>query len=556
MTHATSELHPRLARSRLWCGLICAAAGAAIFQFLGNSTRGYIGTASLFGWWGFQWVNPDSETQHGLLILGISVWLLVRNLGSEPSGSTGGGFLPAAVGAMVGGLLLHAAGFVAEQARLSILGLLLYTWGVLGFAGGRRWARASLFPLAFMVFAIPLNALDSAGFWLRMYVVSASAWITHGLGIKVLVNGTQLLSADGRYDYDVAAACSGVRSLVALTALSLLIGYLRFRPPWLRAAMFMLCFPLVFLGNVVRIVTIIIAAQLGGQAWGDRLHEVMGFGVFAIVLGGVLAAAEVVARLRPEWSDQAPARIQADPSARSADPDLEYRCGQRPWIGAACTALAAALTALFLVHVSEQPARGRVGVALEPDGLGPVELPSFIGTDWIGRRTEVTAVERQVLPADTGFSRKIYISVADPSVQVFLSIVLSGRDRTSIHRPELCLVGQGWTIRGSFAHEFEFPGHGSGFPATVLRVEKEVLTEQGRRVVPQLVAYYFVGGDVVVATHWDRIMRDAWNRVAHGRADRWAYVLIQTGEPEGEDEALKRIQAILDGTVPMFQRAG
>jgi hypothetical protein len=90
----------------------------------------------------------------------------------------------------------------------------------------------------------------------------------------------------------------------------------------------------------------------------------------------------------------------------------------------------------------------------------------------------------------------------------------------------------------------------------VLRVEKEVLTEQGRRVVPQLVAYYFVGGDVVVATHWDRIMRDAWNRVAHGRADRWAYVLIQTGEPEGEDEALKRIQAILDGTVPMFQRAG
>jgi EpsI family protein len=556
MTHATSELHPRLARSRLWCGLICAAAGAAIFQFLGNSTRGYIGTASLFGWWVFQWVNPDSETQHGLLILGISVWLLVRNLGSEPSGSTGGGFLPAAVGAMVGGLLLHAAGFVAEQARLSILGLLLYTWGVLGFAGGRRWARASLFPLAFMVFAIPLNALDSAGFWLRMYVVSASAWITHGLGIKVLVNGTQLLSADGRYDYDVAAACSGVRSLVALTALSLLIGYLRFRPPWLRAAMFMLCFPLVFLGNVVRIVTIIIAAQLGGQAWGDRLHEVMGFGVFAIVLGGVLAAAEVVARLRPEWSDQAPARIQADPSARSADPDLEYRCGQRPWIGAACTALAAALTALFLVHVSEQPARGRVGVALEPDGLGPVELPSFIGTDWIGRRTEVTAVERQVLPADTGFSRKIYISVADPSVQVFLSIVLSGRDRTSIHRPELCLVGQGWTIRGSFAHEFEFPGHGSGFPATVLRVEKEVLTEQGRRVVPQLVAYYFVGGDVVVATHWDRIMRDAWNRVAHGRADRWAYVLIQTGEPEGEDEALKRIQAILDGTVPMFQRAG
>ena len=58
---------------------------------------------------------------------------------------------------------------------------------------------------------------------------------------------------------------------------------------------------------------------------------------------------------------------------------------------------------------------------------------------------EVAVAEllRDILPADTGFSRKNYAFVADRTRDVFLSIVLSGRDRTSIHRPELCLVGQG-----------------------------------------------------------------------------------------------------------------
>jgi exosortase len=458
--------------------------------------------------------------------------------------------------AMLAGLLLHSAGFVAEQARLSILGLLLFSWGVVAFAGGERWERAAMFPLAFMVFAIPLNALDSIGFWLRMSVVSVSAKIAHGMAIEVLVNGTQLLSPDGKYDYDVAAACSGVRSLVALSALSLLIGYLRFRPIWLRVFMFALSIPLVFVGNVVRIVAIIAAAQFGGQALGDHVHEIMGFFVFAIVLGGVFAAAEITARLKPVWSLEVAARSVPPQVNAGAAPILGV-CGVSSlWTAAIMVVLFAGSTAAFLEHVFERPARGLVGVALAPDGFSPVELPTFIGTEWIGRRSEVTAIEREVLPRDTGYSRKIYVSIADPSKQTFLSIVLSGRDRTSIHRPELCLVGQGWTINGSFSHQFSASTASKEFPATVLRVAKEVSTPNGRVVIPQLVAYYFVGGDAIVATNWERVTQDAWNRVVHGRADRWAYVLIQTSALDGEQMALQRIQKILDGTLPVFQRAG
>jgi exosortase len=537
-------------RGKIWIALACAVPGILVFQFLGNSTRGYIGSSSLFYWWTFQWTNPASETQHGLLILLLSVWLGHRNLGRlvRTDGDSDAPVL-AATTAVAAGLAVHSLGFVAEQARVSIIGLLLFTWGVIAFVGGRRWAKATVFPIAFLVFAIPLNALDSAGFWLRMWVVGTSGMILHAVGIHVLVNGTQILSPDGRYNYDVAAACSGVRSLVALASLSLVIGYLQFRPFLLRAAMFAATFPLIYLGNVLRIVSIVISAQIAGQKWGDRVHEVMGFAVFAIVLGGVYLIAEKIASARPDWA------VEAGPvDERRPGPTGASAGASRIWAAIALVDLLAVVAAFFLFHVSQNSSTSRAGIALAPDGRNPVALPEYVGSDWMGRASEVTEIERQVLPADTGFSRKVYVSLLDPSKQVFLSIVLSGRDRTSIHRPELCLVGQGWTIQGSFDHRFSFPGTASAFPATVLRVQKELVTPSGRSSVPQLFAYYFVGAETTLATHWQRLARDSWDRVAHGRSDRWAYVVVQTGSADGEDAALKRIQDILSGTLPAFQK--
>ena len=55
------------------------AVGAAVWQFFGNATRGYIDSASVFWWWGYQWFDPRSEAEHGLLILALSGWLVARN---------------------------------------------------------------------------------------------------------------------------------------------------------------------------------------------------------------------------------------------------------------------------------------------------------------------------------------------------------------------------------------------------------------------------------------------------------------------------------------------
>jgi hypothetical protein len=217
---------------------------------------------------------------------------------------------------------------------------------------------------------------------------------------------------------------------------------------------------------------------------------------------------------------------------------------------AAAVVMAAVAEAAFLGYRSSLPPDGRAGVILAADGANPAELPAFPGSDWMGSSVEPTAIERAILPPDTGYSTKQYVSREGANRQVLVSIVLSGRDRTSIHRPELCLVAQGWTVDGSSSHRFSYPGRpGADFDATVLHVRRE----RGGKAVPELVAYWFVGSDRIVPSQGARMLHDSWNRLVHGRADRWAYVLLMTGADDGEGAGLARIQSILDSTLASFQ---
>lgn len=546
----------------------CAAAGFVLFQWWGNATHGYIDTTSLFYWWGFQWVNPTSETEHGWLILGIAAWLFWRNLrpgrgagsgereaGSEKreAGSTEMGARWAG-GAMLGGLAIHLFGFVLQQARISIVGLLVFAGGVLALAGGRRWGRAAAFPLAFLVFAIPMNVFDSVGFHLRLGVIEVAFQLARGLGIEVLRNGTQLLSPDGTYAYDVAAACSGMRSLAALAALALLVGYLNFRSWWARWFVGSLCVPFAVVGNIARIFAVIVMAEWQGQQAGVRTHDVMGFGVFVIVLGLVLLVSRGMERRG--WGRPVAAVDGDRGEASEGSPgDCHVLRDKSPWPVAGVVVLAALGAGWAAQVVKGRAVPERTGVRLAAAGVDPVALPHLLGLDWAGQEVAVTAVEREILPPDTGFSRMNYFSLSNRNLSVFVSIVLSGRDRTSIHRPELCLVGQGWTITGRTGHLFVYPGGEAGaVPATILRIEREVTGRDGRvATVPAVLAYWFVGADKVVATHTGRMIHSSWDRLRHGQAHRWAYVVAQTVALDGEAAALQRLQAVLDGALPVFQ---
>jgi exosortase len=524
---------------------LCAAFGAALFYFFGNATRGYIHTPSLFTWWWAQWFDPGSETQHGALIAAVALWLLWRNLRQPDFDRPAGPCLRMASLAMLGGLVLHLAGFALQQTRLSIVAALIFFWGVLALGGGRRIARAALFPFGFMLLSVPVSFIDTLGFNLRLAVAQNVAFFADKLGLALARSGTQLSSPDGHLQYDVAAACSGIRSLVALIALSLLVGYLWLRSWFPRVALAAACLPFVVIGNIVRVLFIVIAADKFGQDTAGTVHTVSGYLNFAVVFALLLG---MVALLRRVGFGK-----RQEPS--TPDDSIPQPAAGSPWRIAFLSAAACAVVALAAVLLDRMQQRHFAGVRLTADASSPVELPSFIGTNWIGRRVDVSALEREVLPPDTGYSRKNYIRVAAVGQQVFFSVVLSGRDRTSIHRPELCLTGQGWTINSRSHYEFSTPA--GPVQATLLRVEHPARTAAGENIVVQSAfAYWFVGSSSLESSHLGMQWRDVVDRIRHLRSDRWAYVVVQALIMNNDEaETLSRMQEVVAGVWPQLAAA-
>jgi exosortase/archaeosortase family protein len=105
-------------------------------------------------------------------------------------------------------------------------------------------------------------------------VTKLVGWVAHYLlAIDVIVQGNLLIDPTGHYQYEVAAACSGMRSLIATLALAVILSFISLQTSWKRLVLVASAVPLAVLGNLFRMLAIVIAAEVGGREWGDYIHE-------------------------------------------------------------------------------------------------------------------------------------------------------------------------------------------------------------------------------------------------------------------------------------------
>jgi exosortase len=283
------------------------AAWAGLFHFLGNSTFGYIDSPSLFGW--LQYVYGVSEDDaHGklipLVVLGL-LWWKRRELISLPKSP----WWPA-IALVIIGLLLHILGFVMQQARVSVIAFFVGLYGLMGVLWGRRWLQAVFFPYFLFIFCLPIGTIaDTLTLPLRLVVTQISVFIGHSLGIEVIRSGTQIVGANG-FNFDVAPACSGIRSLTALTALMTIFGFTTFKTNWKRALMVFLAVPVAVAGNVARITGVIITAETFGDKAGMTFHDSAGFVTFVVAIGCMLAVGHWLREDPPDSSNRGPLQVQ------------------------------------------------------------------------------------------------------------------------------------------------------------------------------------------------------------------------------------------------------
>jgi exosortase len=249
----------------------------ALFQFLGNSTFGYLDTNSLLKWIYLLGMARSGATEMDdnqmiiapLVVLGLFYWKR-KELLKQPMAIWAPGLAIVALG-----LLLHIAGYRVQQPRISIVALFTGIYGLMGMAWGPKFLRASFFPFFLFLFCVPLGTLAQyITVPLRSVAVGIVVFIAHVVpGMEVLRRGNELIDPHGHFKYEVAAACGGIRSLIMTVMLAIVFGFVVFKVMWKRLILIALAPPLAIAGNVLRLLIVIAAAKMGGQQFGTSVHD-------------------------------------------------------------------------------------------------------------------------------------------------------------------------------------------------------------------------------------------------------------------------------------------
>ncbi|HEY0586059.1 MAG TPA: exosortase A [Pseudoduganella sp.] len=274
--------------------------------------------------WSVVQIWERSETfAHGFLILPISLWLVWRQraalqqLALQPCWPA----LLLLAGCGAAWLLADLAevGIVRQYALAAMLPLTVLA--VLG----KRIAGALLFPLAFILFAVPVG--ESLVPPLIDLTANFTVDALRLTGIPVLRDGNNFSIPSG--NWSVVDACSGLRYLISSITLGCLFAYLSYRTAWRRAAFVLASILVPIAANGVRAYMIVMMGHLSGMTLAVGVdHLIYGWVFFGIVMLLLFWVGSF-------WREDG----QADAAAQ-AQAQLALPLPLRPLIGGAAAVLA------------------------------------------------------------------------------------------------------------------------------------------------------------------------------------------------------------------------
>ncbi len=247
-----------------------------------------------------RWASAE-YFQHGFLVPVVSLLTAhprIRGLGPSQRHRS-------ALLGLVLALAVYALGVVASEAALQGLAIVGAITALVGYRWGVRGVQRLAFPLAFLLFMVPLPEAIVLPIvtYLQTLASAGAVAVLHALGVAVMRDGNvmRLPSGDALF---VAEACSGITSLLSLIPVGVLLARFTQRVTWKRVVLVAFVVPAALFGNMIRVVATVIAAGAWGaeRATTGPLHESAGLltSAFAVLLmvalGSWLARGEGPAR--------------------------------------------------------------------------------------------------------------------------------------------------------------------------------------------------------------------------------------------------------------------
>ncbi len=224
----------------------------------------------------------DEDMGHGFfvpILAGYVAWQKLGAFEAAPAKTNWWGLaLVAYSGLQLWIATLGAELFLARTAIvLSIIGAVL-------FLGGMKRLRVMAFPLFMLFFMVPIPAIiyNQVTFPLQLLASRVAETTLMAIGIPVLREGNILELAGEKLS--VVDACSGIRSLLSLSFLSLVYGYFFEEKTWLRALLFIATVPIAIIANASRVTATGIVADFRPELAHGVFHTAEGWVIFMVAL--------------------------------------------------------------------------------------------------------------------------------------------------------------------------------------------------------------------------------------------------------------------------------
>jgi exosortase len=253
-----------------------------------------VGTLFLFAyvptlmWMWDRWFARDSYYSHGILIpfvTGYFIWQEKEALKKMVVKESRLG-LPI----LVLGLLVYMVSSILRINFTSGFSFLITIVGFVLYFYGRAIFQKIAFPILFLFFMIPMPefAITNASFKLKIFAAQIATTMLNNMGLVAVRSGSNIMMQHTYVTVD--DVCSGLRSLISLTALGSIFAYWMKGAPWKKILLFLSTIPIAVITNVCRVIVLSCISEIWGPQYAvGFVHDATGFMVFGLAFLLLLA---------------------------------------------------------------------------------------------------------------------------------------------------------------------------------------------------------------------------------------------------------------------------